>query len=142
MKKTILIKKEKINKTLDNVPIQGKNLLEPFKTFAIENGLPFKILEDTNIENEAEVHVKEGDLWFCLEGEAEFVCGGELSEKKFRQKENGEDNLDELYADDINGGEKFTLSSGDWLWIPPGEPHKHSAKGTSRLIVIKVPKAS
>ena len=31
------------------------------------------------------------------------------------------------------------LKQGDWLWIPAGEPHQHSATGTARLVIIKIP---
>lgn len=50
----------------------GKRLLEPLKAFALAHELPIQILEDTQIDNEAEVHRHEGDLWICLDGEAEF----------------------------------------------------------------------
>ncbi|KKU68811.1 MAG: hypothetical protein UX89_C0001G0002 [Parcubacteria group bacterium GW2011_GWA2_47_16] len=137
--KTVHIPKKNIDATLINSPVKGKNLLEPFRTFALQNKLPFSILEDTAVENDAEVHVKEGDLWFGLEGEAIFVCGGELVEPKCRLNSDGTENHNELYAKEIADGEKFIVKAGDWLWIPAGDPHQHSAIGTARLVIIKIP---
>ena len=118
--KTVHIPKENIDATLKNSPVKGKNLLEPFRTFALQNKLPFAILEDTSVENDAEVHVKEGDLWFCLEGEAKFVCGGEMVEPKCRLNADGTENKNELFASKIKDGGEFVVRAGDWLLIPAG----------------------
>ena len=136
--KTVFISKDDIDATLSKPPVKGKNLLEPFQSFAVENKLPFSILEDTAVENDAEVHKTDGDLWFCLEGEATFVCGGKLIEPYHRVLRSGAENPDELYGPGISDGEKFILKPGDWLWIPPGEAHQHGATGTTRLIIIKI----
>lgn len=137
--KTIYVPKEDIGATLDKPPVKGKNLLEPFRTFALENKLPFSILEDTAVSNDAEVHAREGDLWFGLEGEATFLCGGELVEPKYRLNADGTENKDEAYSPKIKDGVEFIVRAGDWLWIPAGEPHQHSAKQTARLVIIKIP---
>src|SRR3989338_342243 len=120
--KTFFVSKGKIDATLGKSPLKGKNLLEPFKMFASKNKLPFSILEDTAVSNDAEVHAREGDLWFCLEGEAEFVCGGTPEQSQCRLNP-GTENQNELYAKKTLGGTKFVLKAGDWLWIPAGEPH-------------------
>ncbi len=137
--KTVLISKSTVEATLSKVPIQGKHLPEPFKSFALANKLPFAILEDTKVSNGAEVHIHEGDLWLCLEGEAVFTCGGELVEPKYRLSADSTENKNELFASNIKGGIEFSVRAGDWLWIPAGEPHQHSAVGTSRLVIIKIP---
>lgn len=137
--KTVHVLKRDIDATLNAPALQGKNFPEFFKSFALKNKLPFSILEDTNVTNDAEVHVKEGDLWHCLQGEVVFVCGGKLVEPRCRLNADGSKNKNELYAKKINGGTEFLVHSGDWLWIPAGEPHQHSAKDTARLVIIKIP---
>ncbi|MDO8591278.1 MAG: hypothetical protein Q7R65_04890 [bacterium] len=137
--KSILVKKSKIDETLAVPGLPGKNLLEPFRSFALENKLPFSILEDTAVSNDAEVHMREGDLWFCLRGRARFLCGGKLVEPQYRLNADGSINKNELYASRIIGGTEFSLKAGGWLWIPAGEPHQHGAKATARLMIIKIP---
>jgi len=136
--KTVFVSSDEIGVMLRGKAIIGKNLLEPFRTLSLQNKLPFSILEDTAVSNDAEVHAKEGDLWFGLEGEAKFVCGGEMVEPKCRLNA-GTENKNELYASKIKGGSEFVVRAGDWLWIPAGEPHQHSATGTARLVIIKIP---
>jgi mannose-6-phosphate isomerase-like protein (cupin superfamily) len=141
--KTIHIPKDKIDKTLKVLPVYGKKLLEPFKSFAKANNLPFHILEDHNLlTNEAEIHKQDSDLWFCLEGEVVFVCGGELINPELKLKPDGVLNELEIKGAGIKDGVTFVLKPGDWLWIPPGEPHQHTCKGTVRLVIIKIPSTS
>jgi len=113
-------------------------LVEPLKSFALENNLPFKILEDKEVVNEAEVHKIEGDLWHCLEGKAEFIYGGELV-NPIVVIQNGIANENELKAKEIFGGIKVILRAGDWLWVPPWQPHQHQCSEVARLIIIKIP---
>lgn len=129
------IKKEFMQETLKTPATQGKRTLEPLKSFAKENGVPLNILEDREVSNEGEIHEFEGDLWQCLEGEVTFVCGGVLESKKAHPTKEGE-----WTGSGIGGGKEFLLHPGDWLWVPPGEPHLHRATGTARLFIIKVPK--
>src|SRR3989338_8683450 len=130
----IFVEKNIFDKTLQNPPKVGKNLLDPLKSFFEDTGFPVRILEDSEVINDAEIHEHEGDLWQCLEGEATFVCGGKLN--GLRQSEK---NPSEWKGSGIEGGEEYFLKPGDWLWIPPGEPHLHKAEGTARLLVIKIP---
>jgi mannose-6-phosphate isomerase-like protein (cupin superfamily) len=116
-------------------PAIGKRLLPWPEAF---QSLPFAILEDTTVANEPEIHVKEGDLWQCLEGEMKFVCGGELDGKFEKQRPDGSSNPDELGGTTIIGGIEYILHQGDWLWIPPGVPHQHGAEGSARLVIIKI----
>ncbi len=113
---------------------RGKRLLPWQKRFA---GLPFNILEDAAVENEPEVHKREGDLWFCLEGEVRFVYGGALI-GAYVKMARGAPNKNELGGKAIKGGAEAILQPGDWLWIPPSVPHQHSAGGTARLVIIKI----
>lgn len=82
----------------------------------------------------AEIHKTLHDLFFCIGGEIQFVCGGELVGPV--TKEGGEN---ELRSREIKGGTEFTLNPGDWLFIPAGTAHKNGCAGTSRLMVVKIP---
>lgn len=135
MYKAVVVRNEEIAKVLSAASLKGKRLLEPLKSFSAENKFPLNILEDKEISNDAEVHKNEGDLWHCLEGEVIFIHGGELIDPVSI-------NENELTAKEISGGEEIIIKKGDWFWIPPGVPHKHSASGTARLIIIKIPDVS
>jgi len=121
MNQCIVIRKEKIYKSLKTRPTPGKKLLKLYNRSDSVKRLPLNILEDNKIINDAEIHKQTGDLFFCLEGEAIFIYGGKLHGKK------------------IAGGKETVLKPGDWLWIPPGQPHQHKCLGVTRLIIIKIP---
>lgn len=141
MDKCVLVRKEEIAKTLATAPTQGKKLLEPLKGLAAANKLPFNILEDKEVlNNEAEIHKHEGDLWLCLEGEVTFIYGGELFEPWPKKLPDGKVDEREWKAKEILGGTESVLKPGDWLWIPAGQPHQHQCSGVSRLAIIKIPK--
>lgn len=140
MNNWVLVKKEFIKETLRTEAKRGKGLVEPLKSFALEHKLPFKILEDKEVSNDAEVHRHEGDLWQCLEGEAVFICGGELIEPKAKKNSDGTLDEREWSGSGIRGGTEIVLYPGDWLWVPAGEPHQHNCKGVARLTIIKIPK--
>lgn len=133
-----LVRKEEIAETLASAPAQGKRLLEPLKSRALAEKLPFNILEDTEVSNEAEAHRHEGDFWYCLEGEVTFVYGGELVEPWAKQLPEGGTDDREIKAKEIVSGTEAVLKPGDWLWIPAGQPHSHRAAGTARLVIIKI----
>lgn len=135
----VLVRKEEIDKTLASEPAPGKKLLEPLKSFAQANRLSFNILEDSDVINEAEVHRHEGDLWHSLEGEVTFVYGGEMVDPWPKKNPDGSTDEREWKAKEIQGGTNVVLKPGDWLWIPPGEPHQHRCVGVSRLVIIKIP---
>jgi len=134
-----LLKKEDIEAICGSAPIGGKSLLEPLKSKASDHGLPFKILEDHRVINEAEVHVDQGDLWYCLEGNSIFIYGGAMVEPRVKVRKDGTEDKTELFAKEISGGTTVILKPGDWLWIPAGEPHQHSCPDTARLMIIKIP---
>lgn len=140
MDKCVLIRNEKIAETLDGTPTVGKKLLEPLKSFSVANKLPLNILEDVGVlNNEAEVHKHEGDLWLCLEGEVKFIYGGELVDPWMKKLSDGITDDRELRAKEIRDGTESVLKPGDWLWIPAGQPHKHTCAGIARLAIIKIP---
>ena len=139
--KSIHISKSAIEEMLKAAPVKGKRNLEPLKSFAAEHGLPLNLLEDAEVlDNKAEVHLAEGDLWLGLEGETTFIVGGEMMEPYFSRGKDGAENEREIRAVEIKGGETIVLKPGDWLWIPAGEPHRHFCDKVSRLAIIKIPK--
>ncbi len=137
--KSVVIQNQDIQGILSELPVQGKRMMEPLKTFSKTEGVSFNILEDTAVSNDAEVHTHEADLWGCLQGEVTFTIGGEMVDPKPSVGKNGHVNERELKAKQIKGGSEIVLKPGDWLWIPAGEPHLHKAEGTARLIIIKIP---
>ena len=132
MQEYSVIRAEEIQASLEALPTQGKRMLPPFDTL---EKAPLRILEDHMTTNRAEVHLHEGDLWQCLEGEVQFICGGKLLNEKVSTR-----NQMEITGSGIEGGEKIVLCAGDWLWIEAGVPHQHAAEETARLIFIKIPK--
>jgi len=135
----VFIAKGQVDETLLSPSEQGKRLLEPLKSVSLAKGAPINILEDTNVANDAEVHRHEGDLWIGLEGEVEFVVGGEMVHPWIHEKPDGTRNDREIKAKEIRGGESYVVGKGDILWIPAGVPHLHRTKGIARLFIIKVP---
>lgn len=136
-----IIRKKEIEAVLSSLPTQGKHQLEPLKSLFIKKLLPFGIMEDHEVsssEVESEIHKKEGDLFFCLEGKAEFICNGEIIDPWIKEESEG----NEIGGHGIKNGTAIILKTGDWLWIPPGVPHQHSSAKTARLMIIKIPKVS
>lgn len=134
-----LLKKEDIEAMCVKAPIKGRSLLEPLQSTASKRGLPLKILEDHQVVNEAEVHVSQGDLWYCLEGSPTFIYGGAMVDPQVKVRKDGIKDTNELLAKEIFGGTTVVLKPGDWLWIPAGQPHQHSCTDTARLMIIKIP---
>ncbi len=138
-KKWTVIRKENFEETLAQKPTPGVKLLEPFKSLALKNNLPFKILEEQAIKGEAELHHHECDLWLCLEGESTFTIGGTLINPQTRKNSAGTENPNEVKGDGIKDGEEVILKPGDWLWIQEEIPHYHACQKTARLLIIKIP---
>lgn len=122
----------------------GKQNPEPLKSLAKEAGVPASILVDKNIRqwaNESEVHRHEADLWIGIDGTAHFQTGGTLVNPYAKKNADGSVNDRELKAKRIEGGETYTVSAGDILYIPAGVPHTHwtEGAGAARLWIIKIP---
>ena len=119
---------------------EGKRELEPLKSFAKLEGIPFNILEDTNVVNEIEIHTNMADLWYCIEGEVTFTLGGTPVEPYAKVNKDGSLSQTEIRTERMEGSYEKVLKPGDWLWIPPNVAHSHRCEGTSRLVIIKIPK--
>jgi ankyrin repeat protein/mannose-6-phosphate isomerase-like protein (cupin superfamily) len=65
---------------------------------------------------QVEVHVKETDIFYIVEGEATFVTGGRMVGGK-------ESRANQFLGTDIEGGQIHQLKKGDFIVIPAGVPH-------------------
>lgn len=65
----------------------------------------------------AEVHVKDADLIYVLDGTATFVTGGATVDAKTTAP-------DEIRGASIRGGHTRKLSRGDVIIVPRGTPHQ------------------
>lgn len=66
---------------------------------------------------QAEVHLKDADVIYVLQGTAKFITGGEAVDARPTA-------ADELRGSGIQGGETRTLSRGDVIIVPRGVPHQ------------------
>jgi quercetin dioxygenase-like cupin family protein len=66
----------------------------------------------------AEIHTRDTDIFYVVEGSATFVTGGELVDGA---PDKG--NVEELRGPSIKGGEPHKLQKGDVIVIPRGVPH-------------------
>jgi uncharacterized protein GlcG (DUF336 family)/mannose-6-phosphate isomerase-like protein (cupin superfamily) len=64
----------------------------------------------------AEVHTKDADIIYVLDGAATFVTGGSVVDEKTIA-------ADEIRGKEISGGETRKLNKGDVIIIPAGTPH-------------------
>ena len=69
-----------------------------------------------NMAGQVEVHEKETDIFYVMDGEATFVTGGTMVDGKPIA-------ADEIRGREITGGETRQLVFGDVMIIPNGVPH-------------------
>ena len=65
---------------------------------------------------QVEVHVKDADIIYVLEGTTTFVTGGTMVGGKTTAP-------DEIRGSNVEGGETRTLTKGDVMIVPKGTPH-------------------
>jgi glc operon protein GlcG len=79
----------------------------------------------------AEVHAKDADIIYFLEGEATLVTGGTVTEPKTIAP-------DEIRGSEIKGGETRVIKKGDVVIVPAGTPHWfREVKGPVLYYVVK-----
>ena len=79
-----------------------------------------------------EVHVKDTDVIYMLEGTTTFVTGGTMVGGKTTAP-------DEIRGSTVNGGETRTLTKGDVIIVPNGTPHWFKeVSGPVLYYVVKV----
>jgi mannose-6-phosphate isomerase-like protein (cupin superfamily) len=85
-----------------------------------------------NAPGQVEVHDKETDVLYIVDGEATFVTGGTMIGGK--QSKAGQ-----WLGADIQGGETHQLTKGDVIMIPAGTPHWFKqVPGSVSYFVVKV----
>lgn len=81
----------------------------------------------------AEVHVRDTDIIYVLDGSATFVTGGTVVDPKTTA-------TDEIRGKEITGGETRQLVKGDVMIVPSGTPHWfQKVNGPLTYYVVKVP---
>jgi glc operon protein GlcG len=79
-----------------------------------------------------EIHTRDTDIIYVLEGSATFVTGGTIIDGKNIEPE-------EIRGKDVKAGEIRQLSKGDVVVIPNGTPHWFKeVKGPLNYYVVKV----
>ena len=83
-----------------------------------------------NGTGQAELHDKETDVFYIVEGEATFVTGGKMVGAKVTAP-------GQTRAPDMQGGEAHHLTKGDVIVVPAGTPHwfKEVPKSVSYYVV-------
>jgi len=64
----------------------------------------------------AEVHTRDADIIYVLDGKATFVTGGEAVDSKTVA-------ADEIRGKEIRGGDTRLIAKGDVIVVPAGTPH-------------------
>ena len=81
---------------------------------------------------EVEIHVKDTDIIYMLEGSTTFVTGGEIVGARTTAP-------DEIRGASVNGGESRVLTKGDVMVVPSGTPHWFkNVSGPVLYYVVKV----
>ncbi|TMB41309.1 MAG: cupin domain-containing protein [Deltaproteobacteria bacterium] len=81
---------------------------------------------------QAEVHVRDADIIYVLEGSTTFVTGGTVVDGKTTAP-------DEIRGTRIDGGESRRLGKGDVIIVPNGTPHWFKeVQGPVLYYVVKV----
>jgi mannose-6-phosphate isomerase-like protein (cupin superfamily) len=65
---------------------------------------------------QVEIHTKETDIFYIVDGTATFVTGGTMVGGK-------ETRPNQMLGTDIQGGQTHQLKKGDFISIPAGTPH-------------------
>lgn len=80
----------------------------------------------------AEVHLKDTDVIYVLDGSATFVTGGTVVDPKTTAP-------DEIRGPSINGGERRHIAKGDVITVPDNTPHWfQEVNGPLTYYVVKV----
>jgi len=68
-------------------------------------------------DSEAEIHQKAGDVIFVHEGEGAIVVGGKMTGGR-------QERPDELRGTSIEGGTRYSIATGNSIYIPANMPHQ------------------
>jgi mannose-6-phosphate isomerase-like protein (cupin superfamily) len=81
----------------------------------------------------AELHVKETDVLYIIEGEATFVTGGTIIGRH-------EVRAEQIGGSGIEGGKTFHLKKGDVITVEAGVPHWFKETSNISYYVVKIKK--
>src|ERR1051326_8845247 len=96
-------------RVLDNFGKQGGNPLVP--------GEAYRVQTDRRTANgNIEIHEKETDIFYVMDGSATLIAGGTAVEPKATRP-------GQMTAKDIMNGQTYNLKKGDVVVIPAGQPH-------------------
>jgi len=96
-------------KVLDNFGKQGGNPLVP--------GEAYRVQTDRRTTNgNIEIHEKETDIFYIVDGSATLIVGGTAVEPKATRP-------GQMTAKEIANGQTYNLKKGDVVVIPAGQPH-------------------
>ena len=106
---------------------------------AFEKGMPLYEISNYKVHAShrdapgvVEVHSKDTDIIYMLEGTATFVTGGAIVDGKDIEPE-------EIRGKDVNGGETRMITKGDVIVVPHNTPHWFkNVKGPLNYFVVKV----
>jgi mannose-6-phosphate isomerase-like protein (cupin superfamily) len=116
--------------------IESQKLAEAFaKPGNLVNTSGYRVQTSRRVKpGGAEVHEKETDIFYVVDGAATFVTGGSVIDGK-----SGSPN--QILGTGINGGESRRISKGDVIVIPAGIPHWFKqVDGSINYLVVKVVK--
>jgi mannose-6-phosphate isomerase-like protein (cupin superfamily) len=98
----------------------------------IDNGNYMVHASRRDSEGQVEIHVKDADVIYMLEGTTTFVTGGTVIGGKPTA-------ADEIRGTSIQGGETRKLTKGDVITVPKGTPHWFKdVSGPVLYYVVKV----
>jgi glc operon protein GlcG len=118
--------------------LPGKQVSQAFvKGMPLVRGMNYKV--DASYRDEpgvVEVHTRDTDIIYMLEGSATLVTGGSTIDAKMIEPE-------EIRAKESRGGDSRVISKGDVVVIPNGTPHWFKeVKGPINYYVVKVRSAN
>jgi len=82
----------------------------------------------------AEIHLKETDVFYVVDGEATVVTGGTVLNQRTGKNPN------QIGGSGIEGGHEYHISKGDVMVIPAGVPHWFKETNGIVYYVVKVKK--
>ncbi|MGH9658525.1 MAG: cupin domain-containing protein [Bryobacteraceae bacterium] len=116
--------------------IDSKKLLEAFaKPGNLVSATDYRVQTSRRVKpGGVEVHEKETDIFYVVDGAATFVTGGTVNDPRTTRPA-------QIAGSGITGGEDRRLSKGDVIVVPAGVPHWFKeVDGFINYLVVKVVK--
>ena len=118
--------------TVTYIPADQVNAAFAKGAVLVNNGNYMVHASRRDTEGQVEVHVKDADIIYMLEGSTTFITGGTMIGGKTTAP-------DEIRGTNITGGETRHLTKGDVIIVPKGTPHWFKeVSGTVLYYVVKV----